>query len=349
MPSKIEELADEAPTSINPYEVLSLSKDATAEEIKAAYRKAALKHHPDKAKPEDKDSAHKAFQEIAFAYAVLSDERRRKRYDTTGRTEETLDLEDDDFDWTSFYREQYRDVVTGEKLEAFKQEFKGSEEERQAVLAAYKKGKGDLDVVYEEVMLSNPLNDEERFRNIIDEAVKAGEVEHYNKYAKEGKGKKDKRMKEAKKEEKEARELAEELGVGEKLFGKEGNDNAKGRKGKGKGKKGAEKESHDALAALIQNRQKDRAGFFDALEAKYAPKSKGTSKTGPKGRKRGRVEVDDEDEDEDAPEAMDEPPEEAFRAMGERKRHAKVDSSDDEQEAKPVPKKGRGRPKKVKT
>src|ERR1700761_1323899 len=111
MAPKDEELADEAPTSINPYEVLDLAKEATAEEVKSAYRKSALKHHPDKAAPEDRDTAHTKFQEIAFAYAILSDPRRRSRYDTTGRTEESLDIDDDDFNWTDFFRTQYKEVV----------------------------------------------------------------------------------------------------------------------------------------------------------------------------------------------------------------------------------------------
>jgi DnaJ-domain-containing protein 1 len=48
MPSKTEDLVDEPPTSINPYRVLDLEKDATADQIKTAYRKAALKNHPGK-------------------------------------------------------------------------------------------------------------------------------------------------------------------------------------------------------------------------------------------------------------------------------------------------------------
>jgi DnaJ family protein C protein 9 len=46
MPSKVDELVDEPPTSIHPYRVLDIEKDATADQIKTAYRKAALKHHP---------------------------------------------------------------------------------------------------------------------------------------------------------------------------------------------------------------------------------------------------------------------------------------------------------------
>merc|ERR1711939_1086984 len=112
-----EELADEPP-SIEPYTVLGIEKSATADEIKSAYRKAALKHHPDKAAPHLKDEAHTKFQEVAFAYAVLSDPIRRKRYDTTGSTSESMDA-DGDFSWSDFYSEQFRDVVTADAIERF--------------------------------------------------------------------------------------------------------------------------------------------------------------------------------------------------------------------------------------
>jgi DnaJ family protein C protein 9 len=46
MSSKVDELADEPPTSINPYRILDIEKDATPDQIKSAYRKAALKNHP---------------------------------------------------------------------------------------------------------------------------------------------------------------------------------------------------------------------------------------------------------------------------------------------------------------
>lgn len=64
------------------YEVLEVSKSASAEEIKKAYRKMALKYHPDK-NPGDKEAEEK-FKEAAEAYEVLSDDNKKARYDQFG-------------------------------------------------------------------------------------------------------------------------------------------------------------------------------------------------------------------------------------------------------------------------
>jgi molecular chaperone DnaJ len=64
------------------YEVLEVSKKATSEEIKKAYRKQALKFHPDR-NPGDK-SAEEKFKEAAEAYEVLSDPQKKSRYDQFG-------------------------------------------------------------------------------------------------------------------------------------------------------------------------------------------------------------------------------------------------------------------------
>jgi len=64
------------------YDILGVSKDASAEEIKAAYRKLALKYHPDR-NPGNKESEDK-FKEAAGAYEVVSDPDKRKKYDQFG-------------------------------------------------------------------------------------------------------------------------------------------------------------------------------------------------------------------------------------------------------------------------
>ena len=60
------------------YEILGVSKEASQAEIKKAYRKLAIQHHPDKGGDEEK------FKEITRAYEVLSDEEKRAQYDQFG-------------------------------------------------------------------------------------------------------------------------------------------------------------------------------------------------------------------------------------------------------------------------
>ncbi len=64
------------------YEILGVDKNASKDEIKKAYRKLALKYHPDKNKG-DKESEEK-FKEVAEAYSVLSDDNKKARYDQFG-------------------------------------------------------------------------------------------------------------------------------------------------------------------------------------------------------------------------------------------------------------------------
>src|SRR5665213_3024301 len=60
------------------YEVLGVNKDASADEVKKAFRRQAVEHHPDRGGDEAK------FKELNEAYEVLKDEAKRKRYDQFG-------------------------------------------------------------------------------------------------------------------------------------------------------------------------------------------------------------------------------------------------------------------------
>jgi len=66
---------------MNHYETLGINKDASIDEIKKAYKKAALKHHPDRGGDAEK------FKQLSQAYEVLSDSDRRARYDQFGTDE----------------------------------------------------------------------------------------------------------------------------------------------------------------------------------------------------------------------------------------------------------------------
>lgn len=246
-----------------------------------------LTSSPDKAAEGDKETAHKTFQEIAFAYAVLSDDRRRQRYDLTGSTAETLE-DDDDFNWLKFYREQFENVVNEEAINRVSNEYKDSAEERSDLIKAYTKVKGDLDKIYQLVMLSDILEDDDRFRKILEEEIEKGAIESYPRFARETD---DTRQKAKDRESKRRQDYEKHQAKKEADRETSGKSKAKSNKGGGDDMAG--------LAALIQQRQKARAGnFFDQLEAKYAPKSRGSKRSTP----------------------MEEPSEEAFQANAARKK-----------------------------
>jgi len=112
------------------YTVLLLGRDAKGEDIKKAYRRLALVYHPDKhasATQDTKDGASRKFQQIGFAYAVLSDEKRRSRYNRTGRTDDGgLDFGPcESGSWETYFEELF-DQVTKGKLDELKKVYQST-------------------------------------------------------------------------------------------------------------------------------------------------------------------------------------------------------------------------------
>ncbi len=89
------------------YKMLGVDKKAGAEEIKKAYRKLAMKYHPDHTKGDK--SAEEKFKEISEAYAVLSDKEKRQQYDTYGSADFQQRFTQEDifrnFDFSEILRE----------------------------------------------------------------------------------------------------------------------------------------------------------------------------------------------------------------------------------------------------
>lgn len=108
------------------YNVLSIPPTATVSEVKFAYRRLALLHHPDKhaaSSPEVQQDASTRFQQIGFAYSILGDEERRKKYDDTGSVDEGMELDGSD-GWETYFEEMFEKVTRG-KLDELKKEYQG--------------------------------------------------------------------------------------------------------------------------------------------------------------------------------------------------------------------------------
>jgi molecular chaperone DnaJ len=92
------------------YDVLDIKRDATKEQIKDAYRKLAMQFHPDRNKSPE---AEEKFKEISEAYAVLSDDQKRQKYDTLGHQSFDQQYTQEDIFRGADFNDVFRDIGGG--------------------------------------------------------------------------------------------------------------------------------------------------------------------------------------------------------------------------------------------
>lgn len=263
---------------IDPYETLKVSKEATEQDIKKSYRKLCLLHHPDKlinkTEPEIGQSKLE-FEKIQFSHLVLSDEKKRKRYDKTGSLE---DVGDSEFDWFEYFTNTKAEI-TEESIAKDKSEYQGSSDEEEDIIESWLENNGEFLKLFETIPHTEiSKTDEARLFNKISDLLRDGIIEtttNWEQYKKKRKQLFGKLLKSTKDESKEAEELKKEILKNKKL------------------------DTEDDLKQLIQ---KKNAGRIDDLianiEAKYGndnkKRNKGrTPKKSGNNNKRKEYEIDD--------------------------------------------------------
>ena len=232
------------------YEILSLKKGASINEIKKAYHKLSLIVHPDKVDDSLKEESTLKFQALGKIYTILSNDEKRRVYDETGVIDGENDFAmNDDISWRVLFKK-----VTVEDIDDFFKTYKDSNNEKEDLKRAYNKHEGDMSLILEEMISSSVIKDEERFREILLKAIDNKEIEEFRKFTHETKSKKDKRKMKYEKEAKEAEELKKELGLG----------------------------GEDDIRKVIAQRQESRKQatdlFFDNLAEKYGKKEQKSAK-----------------------------------------------------------------------
>lgn len=228
------------------YEALGVTQDATDHEVRKAYFKMAIKVHPDR-NPDDPQATER-FQSLQKIYSVLTNPEKRRIYDQTGCLDDEDMLSEDRFESLyEYYKKQFKEV-TVDAIEEFKASYQGSEEEMNDVLCYYEEFDGDMAVVFDHVMLSEPDVDSERFQAYIDDALKDGRLSNvyisYTRWKEKLRGKKRKRPGKA-------------LGrVASRSTGKAG-------------KKKSSSNVADLTRAILQNKGKNQANGLHAFAEKW--------------------------------------------------------------------------------
>ncbi|KAI9487234.1 MAG: hypothetical protein EXX96DRAFT_552321 [Benjaminiella poitrasii] len=267
------------------YKLLNLNKETTTEsDIKKAYRKLALKFHPDKlpqdATAEQKEEANASFQQLSMAYAVLSDPKRKARYDKTGSMDESEF--DEDKDWAAYFKELWTGIVNADTIEAHRKKYQGSDEEKADLLKAYETCKGNMDQILELVECST-ARDCKRFEKIIRTAIKQKDVPLYSALDKTTTPRAHQKR------------IDKELKAEAKFLAKQEKDKKKGKEESNENRKKKDDDDEASLLELIQQRNKNREAKMNSVIDSILESTKKGNK------KRSRQQKDDDEKEEALP------------------------------------------------
>lgn len=221
------------------YTRLGIQKDATSAQIKKAYRLSSLKVHPDK-NPDDPEADTK-FQKVNEAYIILSDGKKKARYDLTGEIDED-GLDDLVNKWRYFYKEFWE-----EDINAFATEYRGSKDEEKDLINYYEQFNGDLTKLLSWIPLSTN-HDIVRYIETFDKLISEKTIEATEAYHDTREN-----VELLNDEEKEAEELKSE----------------KKRDKKSRKKKTTEPNLDDLRSQILAKKEKSSEDFLSSLTNKY--------------------------------------------------------------------------------
>lgn len=173
------------------YEVLCLPKTANESEIKRVYRRLSLEVHPDRVKEEEKEKCTAKFQCLSKVYSILSDKDKRGLYDETGEIDDEVVQQEKD--WDAYWRLLFKKISVND-IKEFEKTYQGSEEELNDLKSAYMDYEGDMEQILENVICCTH-EDEDRFRDIIEECIRKKELPKFDGFTSEPKAKKKARRK----------------------------------------------------------------------------------------------------------------------------------------------------------